>query len=69
MGLLPLPRNIANIPLVRNSTQTPVTTVDVISMLAGFCRHVVGRTLTNVFHCDSAEIRFVGKRVIIQTFS
>ena len=44
---------------------------DVISMPAGFCRHVVGKTLINVFHCDSAEIglRFVGKIVIIQTFS
>jgi len=37
---------------------------DVISMPAGFCRHVVGKTLINVFHCDSAEIRFVGKIVI-----
>ena len=27
----------------------------VISMPAGFCRHVVGKTLINVFHCDSAE--------------
>jgi len=44
---------------------------DVISMPAGFCRHVVGKTLINVFHCDSAEmgLRFVGKIVIIQTFS
>jgi len=28
----------------------------------------VGKTLINVFHCDIAEIRFVGKLVIIQTF-
>jgi len=42
---------------------------DVISMPAGFRRHLVGKTLINVFHCDSAEIRFVGKIVIIQTFS
>ena len=43
---------------------------DVISMPAGFRRLLVGKTLTNVFfHCDSAEIRFVGKLVIIQTFS
>jgi len=43
---------------------------DVISMLAGFRRHVVGKTLRNVFHCDDiAEIRFVGKLAIIQTFS
>jgi len=42
---------------------------DVISMPAGFCRHVVGKTLINVFHPDSAEIRFVGKIVIIRTFS
>ena len=33
-----------------------------------FRRHLVGKTLINVFHCDSAEIRFVGKIVIIQTF-
>ena len=32
-------------------------------------RHLVGKTLINVFHCDSAEIRFVGKMVIIRTFS
>jgi len=42
---------------------------DVISMPAGFHRHLVGKTLINVFHCDIAEIRFVGKPVIIQTFS
>jgi len=28
---------------------------DVISMLAGFRRHLVGKTLVNVFHCDVAE--------------
>jgi len=42
---------------------------DVISMPAGFRRHLVGKTLRNVFHCDVAEIRFVGKLVAIQTFS
>ena len=42
---------------------------DVISVPAGFCRHLVGETLRNVFHCDITEIRFVGKLVIIQTFS
>ena len=42
---------------------------DVISMPAGFRCHLVGKTLINVFHCDIAEIRFVGKLVIIQTFS
>ena len=41
----------------------------VISMPAGFRRHLVGKTLLNVFHCDSAEIRFVSKIVIMQTFS
>ena len=39
---------------------------DVISMPAGFRRHLVGKTLINVFHC---EIRFVGKLMIIRTFS
>jgi len=38
-------------------------------MPAGFRRHLVGKTLRNVFHCDIAEIRFAGKLVIIQTFS
>jgi len=42
---------------------------DVISMLAGFHRHLVGKTLINGFQCDIAEIHFVGKLVIIQTFS
>ena len=42
---------------------------DVISMPAGCRRHLVGKTFINVFHCDSAEMRFVGKIVIIQTFS
>ena len=41
-----------------------VTDSDVISMPAGFRRHLVGKTLINVFHCDIAEIRFVGKLVI-----
>ena len=35
---------------------------DVISMLAGFRRHLVGSDKCFVFHCDIAEIRFVGKR-------
>ena len=35
----------------------------------GFRRHLVGKTLINVFHCGIAEIRFVGKLLIIQTFS
>jgi len=39
-------------------------------MPAGFRRHLVGRTLINAFfHCDIAEIRFVGELVIMQTFS
>jgi len=42
---------------------------DVISMPAGFRRHLVGKTPINVFHCDIAEKRFVVKTVIIQTFS
>jgi len=41
----------------------------VISMPAGFRRHLAGKTLINVFHCDVAEIRFVGELVIIQTVS
>ena len=32
---------------------------DVISIPAGFRRHLVGKTLINVSHCDIAEIRFV----------
>jgi len=36
---------------------------DVISMPAGFRRHLVGKTVINVFHCDIAEIRFVGELV------
>ena len=42
---------------------------DVISIPVGFRRHFVGKTLINVFHCDIAEIRFVGKLMIVQTFS
>jgi len=42
---------------------------DVISMPAVFRRHLVGKTLLNVFHCDLAEIRFVGRLEIIRTFS
>jgi len=38
-------------------------------MPAGFRRHLVGKILINVFHCDIAAIRFVGELVIIQTFS
>ena len=38
-------------------------------MPAGFRRHLVGKTLINVFHYDIARIRFVGKLVITQTFS
>jgi len=35
-----------------------------ISMPAAFRRHLVGKTLRNAWHCDVAEIRFVGKLVI-----
>jgi len=42
---------------------------DVISMLAGFRRRLVDKTLRNNFYCDVAEIRFVGELMIIQTFS
>jgi len=43
---------------------------DVISVPAGFRRHFVGKAPVNFFyHCDIDKIRFVGKLVIIQTFS
>ena len=42
---------------------------DVMSMPAGFRRHLVGKTPINVFHCDIAEMRFVGMVLTIQTFS
>jgi len=42
---------------------------DVISVPAGFRRHLVGKSLRNVFHCDIAEMRFHGKLVIVRTFS
>ena len=38
-------------------------------MPVGFRRHLVGKTLVNVFHCHIAEIRFVGKLMMIQAFS
>jgi len=41
---------------------------DVISMPSGFRHHLVGKTLINVFHCNIAETRLVGKLVIIETF-
>jgi len=37
-------------------------------MPAGFRRRLVGKTIINVFHCDSAEIRFVGELLIIQRY-
>jgi len=37
-------------------------------MPADFRRHLVGKALINAFHCNIAEIRVVGKLVIIQTF-
>ena len=36
---------------------------DVISVPAGVRRHLVGKTLRNDFHCDIAELHFVGKLV------
>ena len=38
-------------------------------MPVDFCLHLAGKTVTNVRHRDSAQIRFVGKSVIIWTFS
>ena len=37
-------------------------------MPVGFRRHLVGKTIINVFHSDSAEIRFVGELLIIQRY-
>jgi len=42
---------------------------DVISVLAGFRRHLVGKALINIFHCGITEIHFVGNVMIIRTFS
>jgi len=42
---------------------------DEISTPAGFCRHLVGKTLRNVRRSDIAEIRSVGKLVNTRTFS
>ena len=44
-------------------------TGDVISITAGLRRHLVDKTLRNVFHCNIAETCFVGKLVIIPTVS
>ena len=41
---------------------------DVISMPAGFRRHLVGKTLRNICYCNTAEIRSVAKLVIIDIF-
>ena len=35
--------------------------IDVIPVPAGFRRNLVGKTLTNIFYCDIAEIRFLSK--------
>jgi len=53
---------------VHSSIQYTQGDSGVISMPAGFRRHLVGKTLRTDFHCDVAEIHFVGKLVIIQTF-
>jgi len=53
----------ASNPLLATSIHR--VTVTVISMPAGFRRHLVGKTLRNDFHCDSAEIRFVSTLVIV----
>ena len=42
---------------------------DVISMPADFRRHLVGKTLRNVFHGCIAKIRSVVKLVITETLS
>jgi len=39
---------------------------DAMSMPAGFRRHLVG-TVIDVFHCDIAEIRFVGELLICRS--
>ena len=42
-----------------------MTDTDVILMPAAFRLHLVGKTVINIFHCDMAEIRFVGELLII----
>jgi len=38
-------------------------------MIAGSRRHLVGKTLKNAVYCNSVQIRFIGKPVIVRTFS
>ena len=40
-----------------------------ISMPAGFRRHLVGKNLINVCYSTVTEIRFVGRLMIMWTFS
>ena len=43
--------NTLHIPHIHRVTVTQFCS---ISMLVDFCRHFVGKTLRNVYHCDSA---------------
>jgi len=43
--------------------------MDMFRIIGDQSRESVESVLKNVFHCDIAEIRFVGKVVIIRTFS
>jgi len=47
--------------------EVTVTLFCFISMPVDFCRHLVGKTVRNDCHCDGAEVRFVGKSVILWT--
>jgi len=38
-------------------------------MPAGFRHHIVGKTLTNIRYRDIAQVHFVGKLVIMRTFT
>jgi len=46
-----------------------VTSFLFMSMPAGFRRHLVGKALRNIWYCDIAWIRFVGKLMIKLSFS
>ena len=67
-----LPVNLSDLKVfsvIANMAVNTYSDSDVISKPAGFRRHLVGKTLINVFHCDISEIRVVGKLMIIRTFS
>jgi len=67
VGWVRLGQSVGGLVWLGHTTDLWTTLSDLISMPAGVCRHLVGKTLRNVCHCDA--LKYALLVAIIWTFS